>query len=363
MASLRLQLAILAACAWFPTDAPAQQVPVWQPYRTITPHIVPQPVGPPSYVTSVVDVPIDVISESELEEMCVPCGEPLLGQSVPQYFTAPVYSNAPFGDPVLAPLADAPVWNWRLLPDDLIWHSYWAGTKEPRISGTLFEEIQDDVTLFDVTFGGRTSVLRYGTVSQGRPEGWELQLESAAMLRLNLDEDWDLEAVDFRIGVPLIYGQERSQWKFAYYHLSSHLGDEIVLRGAKSITDRINFSRDVLVVAYSLFPVPALRLYSEAGWAFYADEGTDPWEFQFGADYAQPGPTGCRGTPFFAINGQLREEVDFGGNLVVQGGWLWRGKGGKILRTGLHYYNGKSNQFQFFDQFEQQIGFGLWHEY
>ena len=230
MASHRLQLAVFVACAWFPTDALAQQVPVWQPYRTIIPHIVPQPVGPPSYVTSVVDVPLDVISDLELEQMCVPCGEPFQRQFVPQYVTSPVYSNAPFGDPVLAPLADAPVWNWRLLPDNVIWHSYWAGTKEPRISGTLFEETQDDVTLFDVTLGGRTSVLRYGTVNQGRPEGWELQLESAAMLRLNLDENWDLEAVDFRFGVPLVYGQGRSQWKFSYYHMSSHLGDEIAIR-------------------------------------------------------------------------------------------------------------------------------------
>ena len=33
------------------------------------------------------------------------------------------------------------------------------------------------------------------------------------------------------------------------------------------------------------------------GWAFYANEGADPWEFQFGLDYSQPGPTGAMGTP------------------------------------------------------------------
>ena len=44
-------------------------------------------------------------------------------------------------------------------------------------------------------------------------------------------------------------------------------------------------------------------------------------------------------------------------------GWLWRGQSGRIMRTGLHYYNGKSNQFEFYDRFEQQVGVGLWYDY
>ena len=162
--------------------------------------------------------------------------------------------------------------------------------------------------------------------------------------------------------MPLVYGRDRSQWKFAYYHLSSHLGDELALREGILAT-RINYSRDVLVLAYSFFPLPAWRYYVEGGWAFYEDEGAEPWEFQFGIDYAQPGPTGCYGTPFFALNGHLREELDFGGNFVAQAGWLWRSTSGKVVRAGLHYYNGKSPQYEFFDEFEQQIGFGLWHEF
>ena len=133
--------------------------------------------------------------------------------------------------------------------------------------------------------------------------------------------------------------------------------------GFASANEPTNFSRDVLVAAVSFFPLPAWRWYAEAGWAFYYDGGTRPWEFQFGVDYAQPGPTGTRGTPFLAVNGHLREEVNFGGNLAAQAGWLWRGKGGRVLRTGLHYYNGKSNQFQFFNNFEHQVGIGIWQDF
>jgi hypothetical protein len=350
--------ALLAAAIARPPDSRAQSPADWQPYRTVAPQ---QPVPLPPYAEVLADVPVEPVSDLDLAAMyapecqtCVPCA--------PSGSQLHLFPNAPYGDPVLAPLAGAEVWDWHLLPGDLIWHSYWAGAKEPRISGAAFEELQEDVSLLDVTLGGRSSMVRYGTINQGRPEGWELQIEGASMLRLNLDENWDLEAVDFRFGVPLVFGRDRSQWKFSYYHLSSHMGDEFAIREG-ALGSRINFSRDVLVLGYSFFPNPAWRLYSEAGWAFYADEGTDPWEFQFGVDYAQPGFTGARGTPFFAVNGHLREEHDFGGNLVVQAGWLWRGYSGKVLRTGLHYFNGKSDQFTFPDEFEQQIGLGLWHDY
>lgn len=350
-------LSLIASAAWI-SAAWGQATGNWQPYRAIAPT---QPVPLPAYEEVLAVESVEPISDQDLAAMyspecetCVPC--------VPQCAPSHLFPNAPYGDPVLAPLAGAEVWDWHLLPDDLIWHSYWAGTKEPRLSGVAFQETQTNTSLLDVTLGGRSSILRYGTENQGRPEGWEVQLEGASILRLNLDQNWDFEAVDFRFGVPLIYGHDRSQWKFSYYHLSSHLGDEYALRTGL-LNSRINFSRDVLVLGYSFFPVPALRLYSEAGWAFYADEETDPWEFQFGADYAQPGFTGIRGTPFFAVNGHLREEHDFGGNLVAQAGWLWRGKGGKVFRTGLHYFNGKSNQFEFTNESEQQIGIGLWHDY
>ncbi|MGI9427877.1 MAG: DUF1207 domain-containing protein [Bythopirellula sp.] len=338
----------------------ADEAPAWQPYRAAPIVEVQQAVPVQQFVEpNFVVAPPDAITEAKLDQLCVDCGDdPFVAPGNP----LPLVVDGAMVDPVLVPLANTQTWSWHVLPGDVIWHSYWAGTKEPRISGVAFEEFNDDVSLLDVSLGGRASLFRFGTAHNGRPEGWELQLEGASMLRLNLDENWDLEAVDFRFGVPIIYGREKSQWKFSYYHLSSHLGDEYIIR-TMSTAERINFSRDTLVLGYSCFPRPAWRWYAEAGWAFYADEGTDPWEFQFGVDYAQPGPTGSRGTPFFAINGHLREEVNFGGNLVAQAGWLWRGQTDRIVRTGIHYFNGKSNQFEFYNQFEQQVGAGLWYEY
>ena len=46
---------------------------------------------------------------------------------------------------------------------------------------------------------------------------------------LDIDEDVDVRATDYRVGIPFTYGIGIHQFKFAPYHMSSHLGDEFVL--------------------------------------------------------------------------------------------------------------------------------------
>ena len=300
----------------------------------------------------------------------VPCEAPATINAAPIFAGQPVMASSGNGYVMAtSPYVDAgnpAQWKWRILPADVVWSSYWASVHEPRLGFAAFYE-QAGTGFLDVTLGGRASLLRYGTEGGNgqRPVGWELQIEGAGMPRLNLDNNWDVDATDFRAGVPLIYGRDNWQWKLAYYHLSSHMGDEYAIRngGAAALAQRINYSRDTIVTAISVYPLPAWRWYAEAGWAFHTDGGSQPFEFQFGLDLAKPGPTTALGTPFFAINGHLREEQNFGGNLAVQAGWLWRGPQTKVLRMGVHYFNGKSNQYEFFDQFEQQIGGGLWYDF
>ena len=75
----------------------------------------------------------------------------------------------------------------------------------------------------------------------------------------NLDHDWDMEAADFRAGLPLTFGCGNWQTKVAYYHLSSHLGDEFAIRNPGSLASRINYSRDALVLGVSYYATPAAR--------------------------------------------------------------------------------------------------------
>jgi len=253
-------------------------------------------------------------------------------------------------------------WTWQLLPDGLLWKSFLAGPKEPRISGALLYDTNRSQWILDATLGGRVGILRFGTSDSVRPEGWQLDIEGAAFPRLNVDEGEDLDSVDFRFGVPLTWRQGPYQFKFAYYHLSSHVGDEFLKRNPGF--RRINFSRNALVLGVGYLPTPDLRLYAEGGYGFLVDGGNKQWEVQFGFDYVPSAPTGLRGAPFLAMNVHLRQEVDYGGSFNTMAGWAWRGeRTGHLFRAGLQYFNGKTSQYEFFQQSEQLIGFGLWYDY
>ncbi|MEN6494436.1 MAG: DUF1207 domain-containing protein [Thermoguttaceae bacterium] len=250
-------------------------------------------------------------------------------------------------------------WTWQVLPEGLIYRSYLASPKEPRLGVVLFHE--RDGSFWDASVGGRVGILRYGTSDPLWPEGFELDVEGGAFPRLTLDYDRDLVSVDFRAGIPLTYRHGPWETKFGYYHLSAHLGDEFLLKHPD--VERLNYSRESLLLGVALRPHPDIRLYAETGWAFYTDGGAKPWEFQFGVEYSPAMPASCRGAPFVAVGTQLHQEVDFGGTLVVQTGWEWRSANGRLLRCGLHYLNGKSNQSQFFQEHEEQIGFGTWVDF
>jgi len=249
--------------------------------------------------------------------------------------------------------------SWEILPSGLIYKAYLANVKESRLSARIIE-VPHESTFFDANVGGRVGLIRFGTHDPIRPEGFQVDAEGSAHVRLDIPEDVDVRAVDFRGGIAASWGNRCQQTKFGYYHLSSHLGDEFLLKN--TAFDRQNFARDVLVLGRSFYLNDWLRIYGEAGWAFYR-KVSDEWEFQFGFDYAPLYPTGSRGAPFLAANVHLREEVNFGGNFTGQAGWAWRGeRSGSLLRIGLHYYNGKSSQFSFWDHFEQQLGFGVWYD-
>ena len=257
--------------------------------------------------------------------------------------------------------AAAEAWTWQAMPEGLIWQSYLAGKKEPRLASVWNHDPRND-WMWDVTLGARVGLLRYGTSGgQGRPDGWQWDLEGAAQPRLNIQESEDVEAVDFRFGSPLTYGQGPYQTKLAIYHLSSHAGDEFLERNPTF--QRINFGRNALVWGHSYFVADAARLYLEIGFAFDC-EISRPWEYQFGIDYCPAGWTDSTSAPFAAINVHLREEVNFGGNLVVQAGWMWRNPFvGHAFRIGMEYYNGKSDEFEFYNQSENKLGVGLWYDF
>lgn len=251
---------------------------------------------------------------------------------------------------------------WQVGPSGLIYRSYLAGPLEPRTSITPF--FSENHSYWDATVGGRGGVLRYGDFDPLHPHGWQLDVYGAAIVRLDPENRQDLYGSDYVFGFPITYGVENWQFKFGYTHLSSHLGDEYAIRYPGTLDDRVNYVRDGIVFGSSWYPVPECRVYGELDWAIInVSGGAEPVAFQFGTELSRPGPTGLHGSPFFALNGRSRQELDFGGDVTAQTGWLWRGITGKTFRLGGHYYNGHSSQAQFYRTSEQQIGLGLWYDF
>jgi hypothetical protein len=276
---------------------------------------------------------------------------------------APALAPAPALDPqagITGQLVYADPYGWQVLPSEVIYHSYLAGVKEPRFA-SQWNYIKGQGWNWDTELGGRAAIVRYGTPDSPRPQGWELDIEGAAFPRLNLEEQENLTSVDYRFGVPLTFGYGNYQMKFGYYHICSHLGDEYMLSNPSA--QRINYVRNALGWGHSYYLLDALRIYGEVAWAFEYDGGAKPWEFQFGIEYSPMQPTGLRPVPFAAVNCDLRQELNFGGNIVFEAGWQWRSNLNHLFRVGVQYFNGKSDQYEFFNQFEEKIGVALWYDF
>lgn len=277
-----------------------------------------------------------------------------LAEATPNYYSfggAPREWTAPSNEP----------WDWQLLPTGIVYKAYLASQKESRFSSEFNNIPERDDTFWEPTLGARVGILRFGDHDPVMPQGFQIDAEGSAQARLNLTDNVDVTSVDFRGGLPLTYGYGPWRLKAGYYHLSSHLGDEFLLKNPNY--PRLNFARDVLLFGVSYYLNDDLRVYSEIGWAFFTDV-SEPWEVQFGVDYAPAAPTGGRGAPFFAINGHLREEVNYSGIMTVQAGWAWRSaQNGSLLRIGGHYSNGQSWQYSFYNHFEQQLGLGIWYDF
>jgi hypothetical protein len=252
-------------------------------------------------------------------------------------------------------------WTFQRLPDGLMYKSYLAGEKEPRFA-SFWADLGGHGYVWDSTIGGRVGLLRYGTTDTIKPQGWQLDMEGAVMPRLDMESKNDLIAVDFRFGAPITYRNGPTSYKFGYYHISSHVGDEFLENNPAFVRD--HFVREALVAAISHEPNDFVRLYGEVAYSVIAKGSAEPIEMQFGAEYSAQAATGIYSSPFAAVNAHLREEANYGGNVTVQAGWQWRGvTSDRLWRMGFQYYNGQTSQYVLGLQHEELYGVGMWFDY
>lgn len=250
----------------------------------------------------------------------------------------------------------------EVLPDGLLYRSYIAAPNEPRFSSVGSYDLSKKTWRWDASLGGRVGLFRQNQPSFLNLDAWQIDLEGAAMPRLNPHLHMDVESVDYRFGLLWTGKKDNVAFKFGYFHMSSHVGDEFLLKNPTF--ERVNFVRESLVFGTSVQATDELRYYGEVAWANSVKGGAKPWQFQLGAEYSSIAERPTWGAPFAAVNVHLREEVDFAAGVTAMTGWQWKGPdSGRTMRVGLQYYNGPSSQYEFFQRYDNQLGMGVWFDY
>jgi len=276
--------------------------------------------------------------------------------------------TAPFAEPAVplpmpltaAQLDQVSQYTWQMLPPGLLYHSYLAGEKEPRTAAQWLYD-KNRGLIWEAAVGGRWGLFRHGT--QGtNADGFQFDVEGGALVRIDPEQQSDLEAADFRAGFIGTWRRGAWRWKAGYSHISSHVGDEYLIKNPTF--NRVNYVRDSILAAVMYDFTPAFQGYWETAYAVGAEGGAKPVELQFGFQYSPPVGTGFRGAPFAAINGHLRQELRFGGSVNVEAGWAWRGAvSNNLFRAGFQHYNGNSMQWSFVHRYECLTGMGIWFDF
>lgn len=258
-------------------------------------------------------------------------------------------------------LANSGARDWYVLPDGLLWHSYLAGPHEPRISTVIFNDTDNGV-FWDATLGGRVGLIRYGTFGAKDPRGLQWDLEGAVATRLDLHHAEDVESMDYRFGTEITAAEGRWAMKFGYFHISSHVGDEYMVRNP--LFQRTNYVTESWVLGIRYAATESMQLYGEMANAFSTSGGAKRYQYQTGFEYTPIATSFRTGAPFAAVNLNFREAVNYDVSTTVQFGWAFQGlESQRRFRVGLQYAEGPTNQYEFFTRREEYIGVGVWFDY
>lgn len=209
-----------------------------------------------------------------------------------------------------------------------------------------------------VSFGERFPLYRE-IFPSGR--SWELGVEAAVFSLFDMDADsFDLINSDFWVSFPSLSYRDRDfSALMRFYHQSSHLGDEYILRGG---IDRVNLSYEALSLTLSQKFLTSFRAYAGGGYLVRRTPSElEPWYAQLGLEYeSQRHYLQGWVTPLMGMDLQLNQENEWSTGLSLRMGVRFR-----ALETGtrrylltLDYYNGHAPSGQFYDRKIESLGIG-----
>jgi len=188
---------------------------------------------------------------------------------------------------------------------------------------------------------------------------WEVGLHAGVFSVFDMDaQSFDLVNADYMVGLPPTLRYDDFTAMFRFFHQSSHLGDEFLLR---TKTNRINLSYEAIDLKLSYEIADVARLYAGGGYLFdQTPSNLDPSSVQYGLELKSPWPSpASRWRPIAAVDVQQREENNWTADISARAGIEIDG----VLLTRklqilLEYFGGHSPNGQFYKDKVEYIGIG-----
>lgn len=201
-------------------------------------------------------------------------------------------------------------------------------------------------------------------------DGWQVGLLTGIFSQFNLDQkNAELINTDFNVGLPLSWRSGNWSARLRYYHQSSHLGDEFLVRNVGFQRFTVSFEEVDAILSYDY---KWLRLYGGAAYLVHREPATvDRTRLQWGFEARAPAmrtsilvPVLDRLiiTPVLSADFKSAEEHSWIIDTNVLGGFEWSRTGSRrrfrIMATYFHGYN-PYGQF-FVNQKIESIGLGAY---
>jgi hypothetical protein len=190
---------------------------------------------------------------------------------------------------------------------------------------------------------------------------WEFGIQGGVFSIFDLDSSsFDLINSDFVGGVTASYARGPFSTMLRFFHQSSHLGDEYLLR---TQINRVNLSFEALDLLVSYERWQWLRLYGGGGVLVHREPALDRGMLEAGIELHSP-KAFVAGflRPVAAADFQFRQESDWKEDVSVRTGVQIEHPFLHRMRVQLlaEFYSGRSPNGQFYDRRITTIGIGLY---
>jgi hypothetical protein len=245
-----------------------------------------------------------------------------------------------------------------LLPGRLLFRPLLADPRWPHFS-LGYRQYFDEKDFGAVVAGNIGENLPFYRWTTSTGQQWEVGGLALVTPLFDREHSEDLLTEDYLLGMFVGWRRGVFSGLARLYHTSSHIGDELALRGT---VRRVNLSYETLDARLSWDFAPEFRLYGGAGYLVRRDpRSLDPWWLQLGLEFRSAWRAWHTIRPIAAVDVSSRQQNDWHPALSLRAGVQFDSVSvlGRAAQFLLEYYTGDSRDGQFFTRDVEYFGLGV----